>query len=118
MPFPFRLQGRHIDNDAATRIGALAKTNHQNVPGDPEIFNGSGQRKGIGRNDADILMDVHKTALVEGFGINDRRIDVGENLEFTGATDIVTIARSAIGDHPTVLPCPDLPGFERFDHAL
>ena len=54
--FPFRLQRRHVDDDAAARVGALAQADGQHAARNAEILDGARQREGIGRNDADIAL--------------------------------------------------------------
>ncbi len=55
---------------------------------------------------------------VEVLGIDDGRIDVGEDLELARAAHVVAVARGAV---ETILPPfarADLPGCERLDHAV
>src|SRR5207302_2812253 len=46
--FPLRLKRGHVDNDAATGIGALAYADGQYAAGNLEVFHGPRQGKGVG----------------------------------------------------------------------
>ena len=98
MALPLGFQRGDIDDDAAARIGGLSQTNSQDIARNTEILNGAGQRKGVRWNHADVALNMHKTVLVEAFGVHGRRVDVGEDFEFPRTPDVVTITRGAIGD--------------------
>jgi len=103
----------------APGIRALTKTDGQHVSGDLELFHRSRQSKAVRWNDTDIADHIHKTLLIEILGIHHSRVDVGEDLEFVGHSNIVAIAGGSVTDQPFSIGCvSDLTGFERFDHAV
>ncbi|MPM34592.1 hypothetical protein SDC9_81178 [bioreactor metagenome] len=63
-------------------------------------------------------MEIDKTLLVEVLGIDHRRVDVGEHLEFRRAADVVAIAAGAVADDLAAIHLTDLPRLERLDHAV
>src|SRR5690606_30762999 len=73
---------------------------------------------GIRRDDADVRLHVDETVFIEGLRIDDRRIDVGEDLEVGRATDIVAVARRAVGHDALPVDARHLSGFEGLDHAV
>jgi hypothetical protein len=89
--FPFRLERRDVDDDAAARIGRLAQADGQHAARDAEVFDRARQREGIRRDDADVAVDVDEGILVEVLRIDDGAVDVGEDLEFVGAADVVAV---------------------------
>src|SRR5439155_25857270 len=56
--FPFGLERRDVDDDAATRIGRLAETDHQHVARHAEILDRRRQREAVRRHDADIELAI------------------------------------------------------------
>ena len=98
MTFPLGFQGSDIDDDPAARVGALTETNHQDVAGDAQIFDGAGQREGVWGDHADIGLEIHEAVGVEVLGIDNRRIDIGEDLEFVGTEDVVAVAGGTEGN--------------------
>ncbi|MDT4866365.1 hypothetical protein FQZ97_1012150 [compost metagenome] len=118
MAFPFRLQRRDVDDDAAARVGALAQADGQHIAGNAEVFHGAGQGEGVRRDDADVAVDVDEALLVEVLRVHHGRMDVGEHLEFGGAAHVVAIAGNAVGDHPAVVRTAHLALDERLDHAV
>src|SRR5437667_6481303 len=96
---PFRLEGRDVDDDAAARVGRLAKADGEHVSRDAEVLHGTGQRKRVRRDDAHIAPVVDEVSLVERLGIDDGRVDIGEDLELGRAADVVAVAGSAVGHH-------------------
>ena len=72
MPFPFRFKRCHIDNDATTSVRAFTQADDQDISWNAEIFNGTSKRKGVRRNNADILLNINKTTRVKCFGIYNR----------------------------------------------
>ena len=91
MTLPFRLQRRHVDNDAAAGIGALPQTNSQHVAGDPKVFHRASEGKGVGWYHTDIGFHVNKAVVIEIFRVHRRRIDVGENFELATAAHVIAI---------------------------
>ena len=63
-------------------------------------------------------LQVHEAVGVEVLGVDDGRVDVGEDLELVGAADVVAVARGAVGDHPPGLALAHLSGLEGLDHAV
>src|SRR5690606_16260339 len=119
MPFPLRLQRRHVDDDAAPRIGALSEADHQHVARDAEELHGPRQREGAGGNDADVVLDVDEAVRIELFRIDDGRVDVGEHLELARAAHVVAVAGRAVADDALAIGrVLDLPRLERLDHAV
>ena len=118
MAFPFRFQRGHVHDNAATGIGAFSKAHGQHTAGNTEVLNRAGQRKRIGRNNANISDKIHKGFFIEGLGVHDGRIDVGEDLEFIGTTHIVAIAAGAIADNTLPILVAHLAWLEGLDHAL
>ena len=67
---PLGLEWRHIHDDAAARIGRFAQANSQHIARDAEVLHRAGERKGVGRNHADVPFNVYETVLVEMLGID------------------------------------------------
>ena len=111
---PFGLEGSHINDDTAACIRRFAETDRQHLARDAEVFHGSGQGEGVGRDDAHVADVIHHRFGVEILGIHGGRKDVGEDLEFVGDADVVSVGGNAIRYDPVA----DLLLFERFDHAL
>ena len=118
MPFPLRFQRRHIHDDPAARVGRLAKADRQHGARNAKKLDRARQRKRVWRNHADVTLHVNEAGFVKALGIDDRRIDVRENLEFIRATHIVAITRGSVADDFSFLVFPHLAGLERFDHAV
>lgn len=95
-----------------TGISRFTQAHRQDVAWNSESFHCAGQSERVGRDDADIGRNINKAALIEIFRIDDRRIDIGENLELIGATNIVTIAGGAIGNDTVIVMITNLPRFE------
>ncbi len=118
MAFPLRLQRGDVDDDAATRVGALAQADGQDVARDAEVLDGARQGEGVRRDDADVAVDVDEAFLVEVLRIDHRRMDVGEHLELGGAAHVVAVAGHPVGNHPAVVRAAHLALDERLDHAV
>jgi hypothetical protein len=52
------------------------------------------------------------------FGVDDRRIDVGEDLEFVRAADVVAVARGPVRNHLPPAHFLHLARLERLDQAV
>ncbi len=52
------------------------------------------------------------------FGIDDGGVEVGEELEFVRAADVVAVARRAVGHDLVAVDLAHLPGLERLDHPV
>src|SRR5271157_2538854 len=96
---PLWLERRHVDDDAATRISGLTDADGQHVAWDPEVLDRARQGKRVGRNDGDIGLHADERALVELLGIDDGRVDVGEDLELVGHAQVVAVRRETEGDN-------------------
>src|SRR3569623_1146201 len=83
-----------------------------------EDFHGTREREGIRRDDAHVGLDVDEAVGIEALGIDDGRVDIGEYLEFVGATDVVAVARGAVGDDALSAALPHLARLEGRDHAV
>ena len=119
VPFPLRLERRHVDDDPAARVGALAEADDQRRARDAEILHRARERERVRRNDADVRMHVDETLLVERLRVDDRRVDVREDLEFARAAHVVAVARRSVRhDLVTVGGRAHLLGRERLDHLL
>src|SRR5690606_32782440 len=116
--FPFRLERRHVHDDAAARIRGLAQADRQDVPRDSEILDRARQGERVGRNDADVRFDVDEAAGIEVLRVDDRRVDVREDLELVRATHVVAVARRAVRNDLAVRTRTHLPRLEGFDHSL
>src|SRR5437899_9757241 len=95
---PFRLQRRHIDNDAAAGIGRLTDANGYHVARNLQVFHRLRQRKAVGRNQAEIAFDIHERSRVEVLWIDDRAMSISEDFETPADPDVVAIAGYAIRD--------------------
>jgi hypothetical protein len=85
--------------------------------GDAEVFDRARQREAVGRDDAVVAVHVDEALLVEVLRVDHRAVDVGEDLEFRRATDVVAVARGAVADDLVAGSFADLPGLEGLDHA-
>jgi hypothetical protein len=86
---------------------------------DAEVLDRARQRKAVGRDDADVALEVHEAALVEVLGVHHRRVHVGEDLEFVGAPDVIAIARRAVAHQLAAIGgVAHLSGLERLDHGV
>ena len=65
IPFPLRLKGRDVDNNAAARVGAFPEADGQNVAWNAEVLDRARQRERVRWNDADITLEINKRVLVE-----------------------------------------------------
>src|SRR5581483_1287906 len=54
---PFRLQGRHIHDDAAPGVSRFADTNGDNVAGYLQIFHRFRQREAVWRDETEVAVD-------------------------------------------------------------
>ena len=77
---PLRLEGRDVDDDAAARVGAFAQADGEHVARDAEVFDRARQREAVGRDDADIALEIDKALLVKILGVDDGGVDVGKIL--------------------------------------
>src|SRR5438876_5367702 len=72
----------------------------------------------VRRDDAHIAPVVDEVSLVERLGIDDGRVDIGEDLELGRAADVVAVAGSAVGHHAAPGELFHLPRLEGLDHPV
>src|SRR5690606_23677982 len=68
--FPLGFERRDVDNDATARVGALAQADREHVARDAEVLDRARQRKGVGRDDAHVALEVDERLLVERLGVD------------------------------------------------
>src|SRR5208282_2606426 len=117
VPLPLRFQRRDVDDDAAPGIGRFAQADRQDAARNAEKLDGARERERVGRNDADGTFEIDERFLVEALRIDNRRIDVREDLELVGAAHVVAVARGAVGNDLLTAGHADLFGRKRIDHA-
>jgi len=108
---PFRLKRSYIDDQAATRVSALAQADGDDVARDAKIFDGLGQDERVRGDDADVAGEINEGLGVEVLGVDDGRVNVCEYLELAGDAYIVAIGRQAIRNDAVA----NLPIDERLD---
>src|SRR5690606_21138317 len=74
----------------------------------------TGQREGVGRNDADVGLAVDEAVGGEVLGVDHGIVDIGEDLELVGHPGVVAVGAESIGD-AAIAP---LRLDERLDHAF
>ena len=116
--FPLRLEGRHVHDDSAARIRVLVQADGEHVARNAEIFHGARQRKAVGRNDANLALEIDKALFVKVLRVHHRAVNVGEYLEFRRAANVIAIAGSAVADDLAPVHLPHLARLERLDHAV
>src|SRR3954467_12968281 len=118
MALPLGLKGRDVDDDAAARVSRLAEADGEHVARDAEEFHRASEGERVGRDDAYLAAVVDEVLLVEGLRVDDGGIDVGEDLEFGRAADVVAVARGAVGPPPAAADLLHLSRLEGLDHAV
>src|SRR5512139_3221959 len=116
VPFPLGLERGDVDDDAAARVSALAEADRQHGPRNAEVLDGARERERVRRDDADVTGEIDEGVRVERLGIDDRRVDVGEDLEFARAADVVTVAGRAVAHDLLAADLAYLTGLEGLDH--
>ena len=99
-PLPLGLERGDVDDDAATRVGALAQADGEHVAGDAEVLDGARQGEGVRRDDAVGALVVHEGLGVEALGVHHPGQRVGEYLELVGDADVVAVGGQPVGDLP------------------
>ena len=79
-----------------------------------KIFDRTREREAVRRDDANVGFAVDEILRVEILGIDDRRIDVGKDLELWRDARVITVGGEPVTD--TAVAALRL--HERFDHAL
>ncbi len=115
--FPFRFKRRDVYQDPTPCIRTLAEANSQNVPGDAKVFDRARERKTVWRNQYRFGFNIHEILLIEFLRIDYRAVDVGEEFEFIGAANVVTIARRAVRNDLSAIYFLHLARFKRIDHS-
>src|SRR5579875_419610 len=72
------------------------------------------ERETVGRDNDGVGFPVDKASLAKGFGIHNRRIDIGENFKLVGHARVIAVAGNAVADHPFTA----LLLHKRLDHAV
>src|SRR3546814_6543066 len=98
MAFPAGFGRGYVHDDPAPRIGRLAEADDEYVARDAEIFDRAGEREAVRRNDADVGLAVDEAVRGEILGVDDRAVDVGENLEVVGDARVIAVGREAIAE--------------------
>src|SRR5690606_10249302 len=75
-------------------------------------------REAVGRDDAHVAFHVHEALRVEVLRVDDRGVDVGEDLELARAAHVVAVAGRAVADDAPPVDLLHLPRLERIDHAV
>ena len=117
-PFPLRLKRRHVDNDAAARVGAFTQANRQQIARNAEILHRPRQCKAVGRDDAAVTLKIHKAFFVKILRVDNSAVDVRKHLELRRTADVVAIAAGAVADDLLPIPLPHLPRLKRLNHAV
>src|SRR5580658_9888693 len=118
VPLPFRLERGYVDDYAAARESAFADRDDEDVAGNSEVLDRARQRKRVGRDDADIAVEIDEALLIEGLRVDDGGVDVGKDLELARAAHIVAVARGAVRDDAAAVDLAYLLGLERLDHRV
>lgn len=118
MPLPLRFEGGHIHDDAAACVGRLADADGEDVTGNAEVLDATCKGEGIGRDDADIGLDIDERLLIELLGIDHRAVDVGEDLELIRHPEVISVAGESVTDDTPVIGGTDLAFNEGFDHPV
>ena len=98
MAFPTGLKRRYVNDDTAAGIGAFTKADHQDIFGNAKILNGATKRKAVGWDNANIVVYIDKTVLIEIFRVDDRRIDIGKDFEMVRTANITPDMDTGIGN--------------------
>ena len=119
MAFPFRFERRDVDDDPAAGVRRFSNADREDLAGDPEIFDATGQRKRVGRHDANIGLDIHERPVIKRLGIDHSVENIGKNLELVGDAEVVAVARKPVANHAAaVVALLDLAVNKRIDHPV
>jgi hypothetical protein len=114
LAFPLGLQRRDVNDDAATGVGGFPQADDQDVARNAKIFDGVAERETVRGNDANVGLAVHEAGGLKGFGIDNRGINIGEDLELVRDAGVIAVAGQAVADHAVTLLRLD----ERLNHAV
>ncbi|KAG0162659.1 hypothetical protein DFQ30_001547, partial [Apophysomyces sp. BC1015] len=98
VPFPLGLKWRDVDDDPTARVRRLAQAHGQHVARNAKVLNRARERKRVRRDDTHVALEIDKGFLIEILRIDNRRVDVREDLEFVRTADIVAVAGRAVAD--------------------
>src|SRR6185436_17141686 len=116
--FPFRLEWSDVHQNPAAGVGAFAQADCEYVSRDAEVFNGACERKAVWWNYYELAFDVDKVFLIKLLRINYGAVEIGEEFEFVGATNVVTITRGAVRNDSSAVYLFNLARLERLDHLF
>ena len=116
--FPLGFERRDVHNDAAARISRFPEADREDVSRNAKVLNGACERETVRRNDADVAAEIDERSGVECLRIDDRRVDVREDLEFVRAANVVTVARRSVRHDPAPVRFAHLAGLKRLDHSI
>src|SRR5215203_703397 len=112
--FPLRFERGDVGDDAAAGVCGFAQAYRQDVARDPEVLHRASQGKAVGRNDADVTVELDEAARIKVLRINDDGEDVGKNSELGRHAHIVPVGRDAVGNRTLAY----LPVDEGLDHPV
>src|SRR5690606_5010071 len=105
---------RHVDDDAAPRVGRFADAHDQYIARDPEVLERTCECEGPRRDDAVVALHVDERTVVEVLRVNDDTEHVSEHLVLVRHADVIPERRNTVADHSLT----DLRRLERLDHAV
>ena len=115
---PLWLKRRHVDDDAAPRVGAFPEANGEQIARNAEILQRPCQCKAVRWNDAAVTFKIDKAFFVEVFRVDNGAVDVGKHLELRRTANVVAIAAGAVADDLLPVLLPHLPRLKRLNHAV
>ena len=116
MAVPQLFERRDIDDDSAARIGGFAQANGQYIFWYAEVLNRARQGERVRRDNAHIVFDIDKAFGIKGLGIHRRRVNIREHFELWSTTNVITIARSAVGNYFITILVTHLARFKGVNH--
>src|SRR5439155_22267490 len=96
--FPFRLERGHVGDDPAPGVGRFPDADRHRAAWYAEILDTSAERERIGWDDADVPFVIDERFRIELLRIDDRAVDVREDLEFIGDPEVIADGRDPEGD--------------------
>ena len=81
MSFPLRFKRGDVDDDAAAGIGRFTKTDGQDIARDSQVFNCSGEGKGIRWDNTNIAFKINEAVFIKVLRIDQCRINIGKYLK-------------------------------------
>ena len=114
LAFPFGLQRCDVNDYAATGVGGFPQADDQDVARNAKIFDGVAERETVRRNNTNVRLAVHEAGGLKGLGVDNRGINIGEDLELVRDAGVVAVAGQTVADNAVTLLRLD----ERLDHAV